>query len=77
MTENFIFNTKMARARKPYGVFGMSKLANFSDDQLFEEIIRRRNGDDNGSSVLLRTFCCMVGKWGFFRRVCADRLKRK
>ena len=85
-------------------------LSQFSDDQLFEEIVRRRNGDDNGNRGDIQ-FCdncehfiawdektdtpkgynpCSFGHdlqfrtpigyendWGFFRRVCADRLERK
>lgn len=89
----------------------MNKLADFSDDQLLEEILRRRNGDDDGRRDDI-SFCdqcdhfvpwaedtdmpkqynpCSFGhdlqfrtpigydcvSWGFFRRVCPDRLERK
>ena len=86
-------------------------LSQFSDDQLFEEIVRRRNADDAGSRGDIK-FCedcehfvpyeeqgevpkrynpCRFGhdlqfrepigydfiSWGFFRRVCDDRLEKE
>ena len=89
----------------------ISKLSEYSDDELFEELIRRRNADDGGRRDYI-SFCdhcehfvpwsessdppqkynpCSFGhdmnfrtptgyddvSWGFFRRVCPDRLNKE
>ena len=88
----------------------MTKLSDYSDGELLEELVRRKNGDDEGRRDDIN-FCdncdhfvpwddgaavppqynpCSLGHdmqfrtpvgysndWGFFRRVCADRLEAK
>ena len=86
----------------------MNKLDAFTDDQLLEEVIRRRNADDTahrgdimfcdqcehfvpwtekaevpkkynpcsfGHDMQFRTPIGYENDWGFFRRVCPDRLE--
>ena len=88
----------------------MNRMSAFSDDELLEELVRRKNEDDEGSRGDIK-FCescehfvpwegkgelpkkynpCPFGHdlkfrmpvgysddWGFFRRVCSDRLEKE